>query len=38
MLLYNVEVCLIAWLRVGTLEVGHQLVAQLLPGGERPLG
>jgi hypothetical protein len=31
------EVSLIARLRVGTLEVGRELEAQLSPGGERPL-
>jgi hypothetical protein len=32
------EVGLVARPRVGTLEVRRELVAQLLPGGERPLG
>jgi hypothetical protein len=37
-LFYGVEVGLVPLLRVGTLKVGRELVAQLLLGGERPLG
>jgi hypothetical protein len=37
MLLDGMEVSLIVRLRVGTLNVGHELVAQLLPRGEHPL-
>jgi hypothetical protein len=37
-LLVGVEVSLIAWSRVGTLKVGREQAAQLLPRGQRPLG
>jgi hypothetical protein len=33
----GVEVGLIAQPRIGTLKVGHELVAQFLLGGEHPL-
>jgi hypothetical protein len=36
-LLYGMEVGLLAQPRVGTLEVGRELTAQLSSGGERPL-
>jgi hypothetical protein len=36
-LLDGMEVHLIARARVSTLKVGRELVAQLLPSGERPL-
>jgi hypothetical protein len=31
------EVNLVAWASVGALKVGHELMAQLSPGGEGPL-
>jgi hypothetical protein len=37
-LLHGMEIYLVAWLRVGTLKVDRELAAQLLPGGESPLG
>jgi hypothetical protein len=37
-LLDRMEVCLVARARIGTLEVGHELKAQLFPRGKGPLG
>jgi hypothetical protein len=36
-LLHGIEIGLITRPRVGTLKVGHELTAQLLPGGKRAL-